>query len=395
MMACMRREGVAIVALISALGSGCRGDGDGGQSTLDGGDESTSVGDGDGDGEASPLGDPQTGDPGIQSMHELDFGPAGVLVIGDGVGDRLVAVETGDTDPDDAEANAFDKIDGLSDKLAAIFGGGGVTVEDMAVNPISKRLYVAAYQASSGYYALISFDGGGNAFMFDLSDVTYASVSYPVIDTPGSIVSDIRWTDGYLVASAMKGGFTPSQLVIVPNAPFVHGATTTVSSTYSYHRSHMAWETQAPISRFAAYTHDGEPYIAASFQCTPVVRYRVADLAPGVAQAVGQTPYDLGGGKQVEDFTLVQRETDETSYLLQILSGVAGQIGVATGMSLVRQDGQIDEAAPIVLGNTGIPTHEAVVRADFIDGATRLAAYDEDHVVILRADAIERVELLF
>jgi hypothetical protein len=200
------------------------------------------------------------------------------------------------------------------------------------------------------------FDGQGEATVLDLTEVTYASVQYPAIDTPGSVVSDLRWTDGYLIASAMKGGFTPSRLVVVPT-PLEHGATTAVSTTNSYHRSHGQWETMAPISRFAAYTKDGEPYIAASFQCTPVVRYRVADLAPGVLLALGETPFDLGGGKQVEDFVTIHAGTPEASGLIELLSGVAGPIAVATTLTLVQQNDSINEQAPVVLGANGASVH--------------------------------------
>jgi hypothetical protein len=123
------------------------------------------------------------------------------------------------------------------------------------------------------------------------------------------------------------------------------------------------------------------------------VRYKVADIAPGVQQAVGETPYDLGGGKQVEDFVVVQRETDDVSFVLHILSGVAGQIGVATGLELVKSTAQLDEVAPVVLGNTGTPVHQAVVRVPEVDGATRITGFDSENVVILRADAIETIAL--
>ena len=142
-------------------------------------------------------------------MHQLDFGPDGILLVGDGAGDQLVAIETGDTDPGDAATNAFDRIDQLGSRLSEVFGGGTVTVQDMAVNPISKRLYVAARSDSAGASALLTMDGDGRFYAFDSSDVSYVSVPYPEIDSPGSIVSDLRWSDGYVVASVMKSALSP------------------------------------------------------------------------------------------------------------------------------------------------------------------------------------------
>ena len=182
-------------------------------------------------------------------------------------------------------------------------------------------------------------------------------------------------------------------MIIVPNGPLEHGVSSSVSSTYSYHRQHAQWETQAPISRFATYTDGGEVYMAASFQCTPVVRYKVSDLVPGVLQAVGETPYDLGGGKQIEDFVFVDRGTDEGSYLLQILTGVAGRIGVATRLSLVKQGTAINEVAPIALGINGDSVHTEVVRVPAVDNAVRMAAYDDQNVVVLYDDALAKVAL--
>ncbi len=69
---------------------------------------------------------------------------------------------------------------------------------------------------------------------------------------------------------------------------------TTKSPTNSleiFHVSHGKWETAAPIRTFVPY--EGGRSILASYTCTPVVHFPLADLTPGT-KTIGRTVAELG-----------------------------------------------------------------------------------------------------
>src|SRR5437899_2307958 len=60
-----------------------------------------------------------TGAPPLKSIEVIRFGPAGLLLIGDGKGAQIIAVETGDTS---GKASLKDTIDKFDEKLAGRLG---------------------------------------------------------------------------------------------------------------------------------------------------------------------------------------------------------------------------------------------------------------------------------
>src|SRR5262245_9936909 len=70
-------------------------------------------------GAATAIKTSTTGTPKLQSIDVIRFAPEGVLLIGDGKGSQIVAVDTKDTQARPALKNAIDKID---EKLAGKIG---------------------------------------------------------------------------------------------------------------------------------------------------------------------------------------------------------------------------------------------------------------------------------
>src|SRR5687767_7384033 len=93
----------------------------------------------------------------VQSISALTFGPDGILFIGDSKSATVFAVNTKDTKK--GQATAVD-IKNIDQKIAAALGttAANVTITDMAVNPISKKLYIAV-QNSDGTPVLLTLDG--------------------------------------------------------------------------------------------------------------------------------------------------------------------------------------------------------------------------------------------
>ncbi|MFP6686241.1 MAG: hypothetical protein VB934_16100 [Polyangiaceae bacterium] len=343
-----------------------------------------------------PLENAQIGDPGITSFQHLAFGPAGVLLIGDGDKDRIVAVATGDTDPASAAGNTFVKIDNIVQRVADAFGGGAtpgdIKLDDIVVNPISKRVYLAATRQSNKDHALYSMDGAGTLFAVDLSNVTYATIAYGAVDMiEGSTIVEIAWTDTHVVASALEQSWTYSQMVTIA-LPFTHGAATTVGTTKVYHRAHKKWETHAPINSFTTYVDNGAPYIAGGFTCTPLVRYPVSLLAQGMTQAEGATPFDYGSQKHTRD--LIYYKNANGAYLLANLAHFQNYtFAVRAKSALFTSATDLNETAPVVLNGSQQPTHGDVERVNALDNAHRIVKRDDGNVILYRGTALETVAL--
>lgn len=78
----------------------------------------------------------------LKRIDVIEFAPENVLLIGDGTGSQIIAVQTNDK----ASAAALPaKIENLNEKLAAKVGAKaeGIELLDMAVNPNSGRVYFA------------------------------------------------------------------------------------------------------------------------------------------------------------------------------------------------------------------------------------------------------------
>src|SRR6266545_1012296 len=83
-----------------------------------------------------------TGDPQIKSIQAINFGPQGLLLIGDGKGSQLVAIATGDTTPTKWTRTEVPQI---TEQLAGRLGttAKGISITRLAVNPASSTAYFA------------------------------------------------------------------------------------------------------------------------------------------------------------------------------------------------------------------------------------------------------------
>src|SRR5687767_15833249 len=92
--------------------------------------------------------DIKIGSPEVKSISALTFGPDGILFIGDSKSATVFAVNTKDNKKQGAAAVDIKNID---QKIAAALGTevANISITDMAVNPVSKKLYIAV-QNSDG-----------------------------------------------------------------------------------------------------------------------------------------------------------------------------------------------------------------------------------------------------
>src|SRR5579871_3779380 len=86
------------------------------------------------------------GAPGIKSVSAIAFGPDGILFVGDSKNAAIFAIGTGDTKGDAAKASV--NISGVNEQIASLLKTDKVTINDLAVNPLTGNVFVAVTKAN-------------------------------------------------------------------------------------------------------------------------------------------------------------------------------------------------------------------------------------------------------
>ena len=87
------------------------------------------------------------GTPHVKSISAIAFGPDGILFIGDSKSATVFAIDTKDKTA--AEKAAAVEIKNIDQKIAAALGteAKNIRIQDIAVNPVSKKIYCAVQNA--------------------------------------------------------------------------------------------------------------------------------------------------------------------------------------------------------------------------------------------------------
>ncbi|GAB2974948.1 hypothetical protein GCM10027049_06760 [Mucilaginibacter puniceus] len=239
------------------------------------------------------------GSPEVKSITALTFGPNGVLFIGDSQSAAVYAVDTKDAAK--ATAKPYD-IQGIDAKIASALGTTKetITITDMAVNPVSKKLYIAV-KGADGTPVLLTVDNSSNIKAVSLKDVDFSSVALNDAATDRnrvSSISDMAYADGKLMLSGLSNKEFSSSFRTIA-FPFT-GKAGDIASLEMYHASHGRYETTSPIRTFSTTTIDGKNYMVASYTCTPLVLFPMDELKQG-AHVKGRTIAEMGNGNTPAD----------------------------------------------------------------------------------------------
>jgi hypothetical protein len=259
--------------------------------------------------QSSPLKNPEQGTPAIQSIEAISFAPGGVLLIGDGKGKQMVAVETGDT-----TKVQWTKTE-VADIASVLAGRLGATAKDiqilkMAVNPASQTAYFAVRMLAMKKDIVLTLDGNGKVQELALDNVKFVGVPLPG-DANVTSVTGVSWAgDRVLVTALAKDNFANKCFSIM--APLGKDGSCGSFSTETFHVAHNQWETKAPIRTMMPYEENGKRYLVGTFTCTPIVKYNLDELQRGakvkgisvIELGQGNTPqymftYDKGGKKYI------------------------------------------------------------------------------------------------
>jgi hypothetical protein len=257
--------------------------------------------------------------PEIKSISSLTFGPDGILFVGDSKSATIFAVNTKDA-KQQKKATAVE-IKNLDQKVAAALGTdvANITITDMAVNPVSKKLYLAV-QSSDGTPVLLTLNGE-KIEPVAVKDMTYTAVvlnNAPAEDAKDqrgrpirmSTISDIGYADGKLMVSGLSNHEFSSSFKSIPY-PFTNKQDE--STLEIYHAAHGKYETSAPIKTFTTAEINGKKYLVASYTCTPLVLFPLDELKPGT-HVKGRTVAEMGSGNSPIDMITFSNGTD--SYLM-------------------------------------------------------------------------------
>jgi hypothetical protein len=259
------------------------------------------------------------GTPEIKSINALAFGPDGILFIGDSKSASVFAIATNDNQKND-KGTAVD-IKKFDQKVAAALGTTveNISIQDIMVNPISKKVY-CAIQLNDGSSALLRIEGT-ELVAVNLKNIDYSVVSLnnaPAEDAKDqrgrplrvSSVTDLGFYDGKVLVSGLSNQEFSSTFRSIP---FPFTKVQDQSSLEIYHAAHKQYETFAPIRTFTTSEINGKKYLIASYTCTPLVLFPLEDLKPGT-HVKGRTVAEMGSGNSPLDMITMKKGGE--SYLI-------------------------------------------------------------------------------
>jgi hypothetical protein len=257
----------------------------------------------------------QTGTPEIKSISALAFGPDGILFIGDSKSAAVIAIDTKDKTA--VEKGATVEIKNIDQKIAASLGtdAKNIRIQDVAVNPISKKIYIAV-QGADGTPALLTLDGE-KVQAVSLKDIPFSTASIanaPAEDAKDrnnrplreQVISDLNYADGSVMVSGLSNQEFASAFrkIAFPFANKQDQATLEI-----YHAAHGRYETNAPIRTFTTAELNGKKFLVASYTCTPLVLFPMDELAPG-KHVKGRTVAEFGAGNSPLDMVTMKKGDD-------------------------------------------------------------------------------------
>ncbi len=342
--------------------------------------------------------EPVTGNPGIKSIQAIAFAPDGMLLIGDGRGEQVVAIETGDTTPLKWTKTA---IPGIKEHLAGRLGttASGIDILKVAVNPASQRVYIALKKLQGKNDIIVTVDGAGKVSEFPLEKVKYTRYALATGDKAHvTLVTDLSWTgDRILVATEAKNFDAKLFSIRLDEKEAV------CFSTETFHVAHNRWETMAPLRTIIPYKEGGKSYIVGAFTCTPIVRYDLADIKPS-SKVTGQSVIELGYGNHPRD--MFTYEKGGKNYILMCVHRKFGQQNdpvrpspywtVKVDQTILGETKNINKQALTRIagkGKSSVSKTDRAVPVPAYDGVMHMDRLNASQAVVVRMDAKGATEL--
>jgi hypothetical protein len=334
---------------------------------------------------------PVMGSPKIQSIDVIAFGPKGTLLIGDGRGAQVVAIDTKDTTLAPWKAGALEKLD---EKIAGRLGTVAKNIEfvHLAVNKASGKAYLALRKQDERKPLLVTIDGAGRIAEFPLDKVAHLVVPLPRGEKSAvGKITDLAWAKGRILVAALCNEEFACKVYSIP-VPLDPKSKAKGFSTETYHVSHRQWETRAPMTALMPLEHKGKQYVLGAFACTPVVRYPLDDLKAGV-KVKGQSVLELGSGNQ--PLNMFQYTKGGKSFVLMNTHrfhhkirpfGPSPYWTVRIDLDVFGEDEKINQKALLRLTAAGKPATERVKMIEAYHGVVHLDQLDSARALVIKKD---------
>lgn len=254
----------------------------------------------------------KVGDPGVQSINAMAFGPEGILFIGDSKSASVIAIDTKDVTPKAApEKIEMQQVDiAIATSLGTT--ADKISIQDMAINPVSNVPYFAVH-SQDGSPALLKLVGDKLEWV-PLDKVSFSSrgieKAYAEEDKDDRgrplrvwTVSDIEYKNGKVMVTGLSNSEFSSTF---RSMAFPFGKSQDDASLEIWHAAHGRFETYAPIKTFTTGTINGKEYLIASYTCTPLVLFPMDELKGG-KHIKGRTVAELGSGNSPLDMVVVEK----------------------------------------------------------------------------------------
>ncbi len=331
-----------------------------------------------------------TGNPKIQAIDVIAFGPQGLLLIGDGKDAQIIAVDTGDTSPRGTMRSAVENID---EKLAGRIGAkpSGMEILHLAVNPASGVAYFAVRKQDDKTCLILTVDGNGKIDEFALENVKYARLGLPTGDKASlTKVTDIAWADDRVLVAGRANDQFASKIFSIP-APLEHEGKAEFASTETYHVAHGQWETRAPMQTILPYEEDGKRYLVGAFTCTPLVKYPLDEIKAN-AKVKGISMVELGQGNTPQDMFIYEKNGH--SYVLVNTNRVFGKAfgsspywTARVDLDLLRTSDKINQKAIRRVDAKQQPITDRIKMVEEYAGVVHMDRLDNNNALVLRKEA--------
>jgi len=333
---------------------------------------------------AAMVANADQGNPKLKSIEAIRFGPNGLLIIGGG--SEVVTVETGDTKETSwtkTDIADFDQL--LAGKLG--LKANDIEIKRIAVNPASRKLYVAVRSLKANQYAILTVDGAGKVDEFSLDDVKYNRYPLAVGEKAITKITDLTWAGGRIVVATQASDVFASRVFTI-----YPGKNASSFYTETYHTGHKKIETKAPILCLMPYEDGTRTEIVGSFTCTPLVKYPLDDAQPDV-KVKGTTVVELGQGNQ--PLSMFPYEKDGKKYILvnvfrkfnQNPVGPSANWVAKVDFTLLKETTNVNEKAlwrvdPKGKASVSV-TDRAIVAKDYF-GVQHMDKLDDGRALVLR-----------
>ena len=322
------------------------------------------------------------GNPQLKQAGTLAFGPQGVLFVGDNKSAAVFAIDTGDKEGDAAKTSV--NVEDLGEKLALAVGvaPGEVTINDMAVNPLSGNIYLSLSKGADETPALASINGHGDISEIALDNVWFSKAE--IADAPedrvvgegrrarnrrSETITDLAFVEGNVIVSGMTNRESASG---VRSIAFPFGDQANGGSIEIYHAAHGRSEDNAAIRTFVPFVIDGKPNVLAGFTCTPLVRFPLDGLNEQ-GKLKGTTVAELGNRNQPLD--MITYEQAGKTYLL-LSNSARGVMKIST--DAIEQNEGLTE--PVRGGGTAGQSYQTI---DELQGVVQLDRLNDAHAVVI------------